>query len=82
MLLYTHSKAKANAPSAPDGTVIACTEKLKTMRENLEELRQIAQDALEDAVLMGCDEGQGYYFCHPLPPGEISDFLECQTIFS
>lgn len=28
------------------------------MRENLEELRQIAQDALEDAVLMGCDEGQ------------------------
>lgn len=42
----------------PDGTVIACTEKLKTMRENLEELRQIAQDALEDAVLMGCDEGQ------------------------
>ena len=30
----------------------------------------------------GCDEGQGYYFCHPLPPGEISDFLECQTIFS
>ena len=30
----------------------------------------------------GCDEGQGYYFCHPLPPGEIGDFLECQTIFS
>lgn len=25
MLLYTHSKAKANAPSAPDGTVIAST---------------------------------------------------------
>ena len=28
------------------------------MRQNLEELRQVAQDALEDAVLMGCDEGQ------------------------
>jgi hypothetical protein len=26
--------------------------------ENLEEIRQLAQDALEDAVLMGCDEAQ------------------------
>ena len=42
----------------PDGSVIACTEKLKVMRENLDELRQLAQDALEDAVLMGCDETQ------------------------
>jgi hypothetical protein len=42
----------------PDGSVIACTEKLKVMQENLAELRQCAQDALEDAVLMGCDETQ------------------------
>jgi hypothetical protein len=42
----------------PAGEVIACVEKNKVMRENLEELRQIAQDALEDAVLMGCDEHQ------------------------
>jgi len=42
----------------PKGEVIACTEKNKVMRENLEELRQMAQDALEDAVLMGCDEEQ------------------------
>ncbi|MDR3324300.1 MAG: hypothetical protein LBS89_08880 [Zoogloeaceae bacterium] len=42
----------------PDGSVIACTEKLKVMQENLAELRQCAQDALEDAVLMGCDEAQ------------------------
>ncbi len=42
----------------PDGTVIACVEKLKVMRENLAELRQCALDALEDAVLMGCDEAQ------------------------
>jgi len=26
--------------------------------ENLEEIRQVCQDALEDAVLMGCDEPQ------------------------
>lgn len=42
----------------PKGEIIACTEKNKVMRENLEELRQMAQDALEDAVLMGCDETQ------------------------
>jgi hypothetical protein len=33
-------------------------EKIKVMHENLEELRQMAQDALEDAILMGCDEHQ------------------------
>jgi Mor family transcriptional regulator len=38
--------------------VIACVEKNKVMRENLVEIRQICQDALEDAVLMGCDEQQ------------------------
>lgn len=41
-----------------DGGVVACTEKLKVLQENLVELRQVAQDALEDAVLMGCDEAQ------------------------
>ena len=43
---------------APDGEVIACVEKLKVLRENLEEIQQQCQDALEDAVLMGCDEHQ------------------------
>lgn len=41
-----------------DGSVIACTEKLKVMRENFAEFRQSALDVLEDAVLMGCDESQ------------------------
>ena len=43
---------------SPQGEVIACVEKNKVLRENLEEIRQICQDALEDAVLMGCDEQQ------------------------
>lgn len=43
---------------APDGSVIACHEKLKVMQENLEELRNTALAALEDAVLMGCAEAQ------------------------
>ena len=42
----------------PQGEIIACFEKNKMMRENLMEIRQICQDALEDAVLMGCDEHQ------------------------
>jgi len=42
----------------PKGEVIACIEKNKVLRENLEEIRLTCQDALEDAVLMGCDEQQ------------------------
>ena len=43
---------------SPEGEVVACVEKLKVLRENLEEIRQICQDALEDAVLMDCDDEQ------------------------
>ena len=42
----------------PDGSVVACTEKLKVLRENLDELRQMAQDAFEDALLVECTESQ------------------------
>lgn len=41
-----------------EGKVIACVEKNKVLQENLAEIRQVCQDALEDAVLMGCDERQ------------------------
>jgi hypothetical protein len=40
----------------PDGTPIACREKLKMLEENRAELAQVMQDAFEDAVLMGVDE--------------------------
>ena len=43
---------------SPTGVVIACVEKNKVLLENLTEIQQICQDALEDAVLMGCDEQQ------------------------
>lgn len=42
----------------PDGQPLSCLEKLKVMNQNIAEIRQICQDALEDAVLMGCDEAQ------------------------
>jgi len=43
---------------SPTGEIVSCVEKLKVLRENLEEIQQLCQDALEDAVLMGCDERQ------------------------
>lgn len=42
----------------PDGTPVSCAEKIKVLNDNLREIQAIAQDALEDAVLMGCDEAQ------------------------
>lgn len=52
-----------NSPAYPQwhdssGAPIACTEKIKVMQQNMEELRQTAQDAFEDGLLMGCDETQ------------------------
>lgn len=43
---------------SPEGEIISCVEKNKVLGENLEEIRQICQDALDDAVLMGCDDRQ------------------------
>ena len=42
----------------PEGEPVSCIDKIKVLNENLAELRDLAQDALEDAVLMGCDERQ------------------------
>lgn len=42
----------------PNGELLSCLEKIKVLNENLEEIRGLAQDAFEDAVLMGCDEAQ------------------------
>lgn len=39
----------------PDGSPIACREKLKMLVENYAELAQSMQDTFEDAVLMGVD---------------------------
>lgn len=42
----------------PKGEPVSCVDKIKLLAENLEELRAIAQDALEDALVIGCDEAQ------------------------
>ena len=43
---------------SPSGEVLSCIEKLIVLRQNLEEIQQICQDALENAVLMDCGESQ------------------------
>jgi len=40
------------------GSPLGCTEKIKVLNENLMEIKEICQEALEDAMLMGCDEKQ------------------------
>ena len=50
----------------PDGALVSCKEKLEVLNENLEEIQDICQDALEDGVLMGCDEQQLRDYLHSL----------------
>jgi hypothetical protein len=42
----------------PAGEPVSCLDKVKVLNENLEEILALAQEALEDAVLMGADEQQ------------------------
>ncbi|PHV12013.1 hypothetical protein [Chitinimonas sp. BJB300] len=41
-----------------DGEIVSCFEKVKVMEENLDEIRQMAQDAFEDGLLMEVSEAQ------------------------
>ena len=61
-----HHPATPPIWSTDEGRPIACMEKIKVLNENYAELRQIAQDALEDALLMGCSEAQVRAALHAL----------------
>jgi hypothetical protein len=41
-----------------DQSVVSCTEKIKVMTENFDELKQLAQDAFEDGILMEVSDQQ------------------------
>ena len=49
-----------------DGSIVSCTEKIKVMKENFHELKQIAQDAFEDGILMEVNEAQMREALHAL----------------
>ena len=49
-----------------DLSVVACTEKIKVMKENFMEIQQITQDAFEDGLLMEVSEQQMRTALHQL----------------
>jgi len=49
-----------------DGSIVACTEKIKVMKENFSEIQQITQDAFEDGLLMEVSESQMRASLHQL----------------
>ena len=74
--------SKGNAPGklalpvwkTPEGEPVSCIEKIKVLNENLEEIQAMAQEALEDAVLMGCDEAQFRRVLHDLADGLVNPY--------
>lgn len=40
----------------PDGDAVSCTEKIMVLEENFEEIKELLQNAIDDAILMGCSE--------------------------
>jgi hypothetical protein len=58
------SSEKSRAPGEPemwrqpDGEPMACEESIAVLRDNLNEIHAICQEALEDAVLMDVSEAQ------------------------
>ncbi len=58
MVKHTNSGFDPPAWLSPQGTPLSCHEKIKVLNQNLVEIRQMCQDALEDAVLMDADETQ------------------------
>lgn len=63
-----HPQLLALLPTWQDsaGNALSCHEKIKVLNQNLAELLDMAQDALEDAVLMGADEAQVRACLHAL----------------
>ena len=57
-----------------DTSVVACTEKIKVMKENFDEIKQIAQDALEDGLLMEVSEQQMREALHELVDSLINPY--------
>ena len=69
--------SKAAAPPVwrqDDGAPVSCLEKIKVLNENYAELRQIAQDAFEDALLIGCSQAQVRAVLHELVDALVNPY--------
>ena len=58
-----------------DGSVVSCVEKIKVMRENFEEIQQIAQDAFEDGLLLEVSEAQMREALHTLVDSLVNPYI-------
>jgi hypothetical protein len=59
-----------------DKTVVSCTEKIKVMKENFDELKQLSQDAIEDGLLMEVSEKQMKDALHQMVDDLINPYLK------
>ena len=57
-----------------DQSVVSCTEKVKVMTETFDEIKQIAQDALEDGLLMEVSEQQMRDALHALVDSLVNPY--------
>ena len=62
-----------------DKRIVACTEKIKVMKENFAEIQQIAQDAFEDGILMEVSEAQMRETLHALVEELINPYAKTNT---
>ncbi|MEH6755344.1 MAG: hypothetical protein V7788_14390 [Alphaproteobacteria bacterium] len=62
----TRAKSEPDIWKQPDGSVMSCEESISVLRENLGEIEEICQEALEDAVLMDVSEAQFREVLHTL----------------
>jgi uncharacterized protein (UPF0335 family) len=75
------SEKKLTLPTwlTPQGEKVSCIEKIKVLNENLEEIQAMAQEALEDAVLMGCDERQFRQVIENISQGLVNPYKKDKT---
>lgn len=62
-----------------DKSIVACTEKIKVMRENFEEIQQLLQDAFEDGLLMEVSEAQMCEALHNIVDNLINPYQHNKT---
>lgn len=74
--METRHKLEIPVWRQPDGEPLSCVEKIKVLNENLEEIGELAQDALEDAILMGCDEEQIRQVLRALVEGLVNPYAK------
>jgi hypothetical protein len=60
------AKVEPETWEQPSGAPVSCEDSILVLRENLVEIQDVCQEALEDAVLMGVSEAQFRQVLHAL----------------